>query len=64
MVIDYSSDELNAVPDDGRYNRYDCTGVLNPVKDMDGLVKKKYEILLDEFKKMGIDLQGIGNLYH
>lgn len=64
MVIDYSSDELNAVPDNGKYNRYDCTGVLDPLKDVNGLVKEKYEILLNDFKKMGINLQGIGNIYH
>lgn len=44
--------------------RYDCTGVLDPLKDVNGLVKKKYEILLKELKKMGIDLQKIGNFYH
>ncbi len=64
MVIDYSADELKAVPDDGKYNRYDCKGVLHPEKDVNGVVKEKYEILLHDFKKMGIDLQGIGNLYH
>jgi len=37
-------------------------GILNPVKDVNGLIRKKYEILVNSFKEnYGIDLQAIGD---
>ena len=37
-------------------------GILNPVKDVNGLIRKKYEILVNSFKENdGIDLQAIGD---
>lgn len=40
-----------------------ATGVLHPKKDRKGLIKKKYDILINEFKRLGVNLQAIGNLY-
>ena len=37
-------------------------GILNPVKDVNGLILKKYKILVNSFKEnYGIDLQAIGD---
>lgn len=37
-------------------------GILNPVKDKNGFIRKKYDILVNGFKEnYGIDLQAIGN---
>lgn len=37
------------------------TGILHPTKDVNGLIRKKYDILIDFFAGYGIDIQAIGN---
>lgn len=36
-------------------------GILDPGKDENGLIKRKYNALIDYFTSLGIDLQGIGD---
>lgn len=36
-------------------------GILNEMKDTKGLVRRKYQAIIDYFNRIGIDLQGIGN---
>ena len=37
-------------------------GILNPVKDKNGYIRKKYDVLVNSFKaNYGIDLKAIGN---
>lgn len=41
---------------------YTNKGILNPVKDVNGLIRKRYDILIKHMKDAyGIDLQAIGN---
>ena len=61
MVIDHSYNRLTTEPPNGNFDMNDCTGVLNRVKDKEGLIRTKYEILTKHFEELGIDLQGIGD---
>ena len=41
---------------------YTNKGILNPVKDVNGLIRQRYDILIKHMKDTyGIDLQAIGN---
>ncbi len=41
---------------------YTFKGILNPTKDVNGLIRKRYDILVNHMKEAyGIDLQAIGN---
>lgn len=64
MAIDHSSQELNAAVEDGSYNPNDCTGIFDEKKDKYGKIRKKYDILVKSLHDMGIDLKGIGDMYH
>ena len=57
-IISTSYEDLNS-----EYNNVDSyKGVLNPIKDVNGLIRKKYDILVNYFKgEYGIDLQKIGD---
>ena len=61
MIINNSYETLVAEPEDGGYDSRDFTGILHPKKDVNGLIREKYDLLVEEFKKNGIDLQKIGN---
>lgn len=61
MIFDYSYTTLTATPPNGNYNANDLTGILHPLKDRNGLIRRKYNILIDAFKEQGIDIQTIGN---
>lgn len=58
-IVTTSYEELMAEP---RENDYSYKGILHPSKDVNTLVKQKYDILIDYFKKQyNIDLQKIGD---
>jgi len=60
MILKNSYSTLTAEPDeDAGY--WDLKGVLNPKRDIGGLVMAKYRAMIDAYEKFGIDLQTIGN---
>lgn len=61
MIVNNSYETLTVQPASGEYNATDYTGILHPDKDTRGLIRQKYDILINVFKKAGIDLQAIGN---
>lgn len=64
LIMGNSYEKLTAEPANGNYNANDFTGILHPKKDINGLIRKKYDILMNEFRRLGIDLQAIGELYN
>ena len=63
MVVDHSFDMLNDEALSGDYDRNDCTGIFDEKKDSGGLIREKYDVLVKALNDIGIDLQGIGNMY-
>lgn len=71
MILENSLQKMEKEPKNGNYILkymngkmvHIATGVLHPKKDRKGLIKKKYDILINEFKRLGVNLQAIGNLY-
>jgi hypothetical protein len=60
MILNYSFSTLTADPDvDAGY--WNLKGILNPKRDIRGLVMTKYRAMIAAYKKVGIDLQAIGN---
>lgn len=58
-IVTTSYEELMAEPEG---NDFSYKGILHPSKDVNTLVKQKYDILIDYFKKQyNIDLQKIGD---
>lgn len=58
-VFSYSYDELNAEMGEGDYT---VVGILNPNKDVNGLIRRKYDVLINYFREtLHMDLQAIGN---
>lgn len=58
-ITSHSYDELTAETEDGDYT---MIGILNPKKDVNGLIRKKYDALIHYFRdKLHMDLQAIGN---
>lgn len=43
---------------------YDYAGYLNVATDVNGNIKKKYDVLVSVFKDWGVDLEAIGNMYY
>lgn len=64
MILSNSYEKLTATPANDKYNANDFTGILHPMKDKNGLIRKKYDILIDIYKNHGIDLQVIGNRFN
>ena len=61
MIIGNSYETLTAEPENGDYNANDYTGILHLKKDVNEKIKERYDILIQEFKRLGVDLQAIGN---
>ena len=61
MIISNSYETLTMEPESGNYDANDFTGILHPKKDVNGLIRQKYDLLIAEYAKLGVDLQGIGN---
>lgn len=61
MIIGNTYDKLTAEPANGNFSSTNYTGILHPKKDVNGLIRKKYDIMINDFKRLGVDLQGIGN---
>lgn len=58
-ITSYSYDELIAETEAGDYT---MIGILNPKKDVNGLIRKKYDALIHYFQNtLHMDLQAIGN---
>lgn len=58
-IISFSYDELIAETEDGDYT---MIGILNPKKDVNGLIREKYDALIHYFQHtLHMDLQAIGN---
>lgn len=58
-VFSFSYDELTAEPE---VDDYTMKGILHPKKDVNGLIRKKYDVLTGYFKNtLHMDLQAIGN---
>ena len=71
MVLGNSLEKMETKPVNGKYNNgnyysstLDYTGILHPDKDVNGKIRTKYNLLLKEFERLGIDLQRIGDLYN
>lgn len=61
----YSREQLESEPANGDFDTSgNYTGILHKKKDTEGRIRRKYEILLKEFEKLGVDLQAIGDLYN
>lgn len=59
-IIQTPYEDLIAEPAD---NDYTYNGILHAKKDVNGYIRKKYDILVNKFKEnYGIDLQAIGNV--
>ncbi len=63
MAVDYSFNMLNDKASDEWWNQYDCTGIFDKLKDTEGLIRKKYDILVKALNGVGIDLRGIGDMF-
>ena len=61
MILTNSYETLTMEPESGDYSGEDYTGILHPKKDRNGLIREKYELLISEFTRLGIDLQAMGN---
>lgn len=61
MIINNPYETLAAEPVNGDYNERDYTGILHEKKDKNGKIRKRYDILVNAFKRIGVDLQAIGN---
>lgn len=60
-IIQTPYEELIAEPTNDK--DYSNRGILNAKKDVNGYIRKKYDILVNKFKEnYGIDLQAIGNV--
>lgn len=46
---------LTAEPENGDYNANDYTGILHLKKDVNEKIKERYDILIQEFKRLGVD---------
>lgn len=64
MIIENSYEKLTTEPANGKYNASDYTGILHTKKDINGLIRRKYDYIIEEYKRHGIDLQAIGDLYN
>lgn len=63
MIYKTPYEQLIAEPASDAYNATDLTGILHPKKDKNGLIRKKYEIMIRVYKAHGIDLQAIGDAF-
>lgn len=63
MIISYSYDYLTQEPTDGAFTGYNYAGILHPKKDVSGLIRARYDLIVNAYKEHGVDLQAIGNLY-
>ena len=61
MILTTSYETLTMEPESGEYSGDDYTGILHPKKDREGLIREKYNLLIGEFERLGIDLQAMGN---
>ena len=63
MITEYSYEYLTTVPDDltDLSDPWDLRGVLDPSRDVNGLIRRKYDAMISAYGAMGIDLQAIGN---
>lgn len=61
MIISTPYATLTEEPASDAYNATDYTGILHAKKDKNGLIRQKYDLLIREFGKQGVDLQAIGN---
>lgn len=58
-IFSYSYEELTA---DTEEKDYTMIGILNPKKDVNGLIRKKYDVVVNYFRdSLHMDLQAIGN---
>ncbi len=64
MITSNSYATLIAEPENGDYDKNSYLGILHPKKDVNRLIRKKYDILIRIFNDLGIDLQAIGELYN
>ena len=65
MMVTFSEEFLTRTPEynsDWDYTMQNWDGILNPVKDVNGLLKKRYDIVRNYFiENYNMDLQKIGN---
>lgn len=64
MITNNSYATLIAEPENGDYDKNSYLGILHPRKDVNKLIRKKYDILIRIFNDLGVDLQAIGELYN
>lgn len=61
VILENSYETLTAEPASGAYDANDFTGILHRKKDVNGLIREKYDLLIAAFAERGIDLQKIGD---
>lgn len=64
MIIETSQMTLEAEPQNGNFDSWSYWGILHSKKDVNGLIRKKYDVLIKVFNDIGVDLQAIGDLYN
>lgn len=58
-MVSFSEDNLNRMPDSWDTS---FTGILNPAKDVNGIIKRRYDLVRNYFREnYNVDLQLIGN---
>ncbi len=57
MITGNSYEKLTAEPVNGNFSDTDYTGILHK----HSLIREKYDVLVNEFRQLGIDIQAIGN---
>lgn len=64
MIVNTPYDILVSEPSSSSYNWFEeeYFGVLHPKKDVNGLIRRKYDLVLNGFKAIGIDLNRIGEI--
>ncbi|WP_148375352.1 MULTISPECIES: hypothetical protein [Butyricimonas] len=64
MIVNTPYDVLVSEPAGSSYNwmEEEYFGVLHPKKDVNGLIRQKYDLVLNGFKAIGVDLNRIGEI--
>ena len=64
MIRTTSKKVMEAEPANGNFDAWSDLGILHPKKDVNGIIRKKYDIVIKGMESLGIDIQAIGELYN
>ena len=62
VILANSYDKLTTKPNSPSFSTSDHTGILHPDKDVNNKIRTKYDMVINAFKTIGVDLQSIGNM--